>query len=145
MRWMIFAIAAALVTLALVPALHQPILSFTVLAFFSRVCHQDPGRSLWIAGVPMAVCARCFGIYMGAAAGALVRVRHQVAVRIFAGAVAINVVDVVAKFAGLHGNWVVVRVCLGIALGIAIAAAIGASPRLFDCHPERSEGSAVEA
>jgi len=133
MRWTIFAIATALVALAIVPALHQPMVSFTVLAFFSRVCHQEPGRSLWLAGVPMSVCARCLGIYVGAAAGALVRVRHEVALRMLAIAAAVNVVDVVAEFAGLHGNWAVVRVCLGIVLGITIAAAIAASPHLFNC------------
>jgi uncharacterized membrane protein len=140
MRWTIFAIAAALVGLAVAPALYQPIVSFAVLAFFSRVCHQDPVRSLWVGGVPMAVCARCFGIYLGGAAGAAVRVQHQVAVRMLAGAAAINVLDVVAEFAGLHGNWAVVRVCFGMMLGMAISAMIGN----LHYYPERSERPAVE-
>ena len=38
--------------------------------FFSPVCHQDPARSFWLFGAPLAVCARCLGIYLGAAAGA---------------------------------------------------------------------------
>jgi len=126
MRLTIASIACALVVLALVPALHQPLLSFSVLAFFSRACHQDPARSFWIAGVPMAVCARCFGIYVGAAAGARVRMNRQLALRMLIAAATINLLDVVAESAGLHGNLPVMRVWLGMLLGITIAALIAA-------------------
>lgn len=34
----------------------------------SVVCHQIPERSFWISALPLAVCARCFGLYLGAAA-----------------------------------------------------------------------------
>ncbi|HHJ52896.1 MAG TPA: DUF2085 domain-containing protein [Caldithrix abyssi] len=33
--------------------------------FMDPVCHQLPQRSLFIGGLPMAVCARCFAIYSG--------------------------------------------------------------------------------
>ena len=36
------------------------------------ICHQLPGRSFHIAGVQLPVCARCAGLYAGAAAGAVV-------------------------------------------------------------------------
>src|SRR5215472_1539129 len=36
---------------------------------YGRVCHQIPERCIQIAGQPMAVCARCFGIYLGYVAG----------------------------------------------------------------------------
>jgi len=36
---------------------------------FSPVCHQIPGRSFSVFGYPMAVCARCLGIYFGFLAG----------------------------------------------------------------------------
>ena len=35
------------------------------------VCHQMPERSFHVAGHPLAVCARCAGIYFGFAAAAL--------------------------------------------------------------------------
>jgi len=38
-------------------------------ACFAPVCHQIPSRSLFLWGFPLAVCARCFGIYIGFAAG----------------------------------------------------------------------------
>lgn len=36
----------------------------------ARVCHQRPDRCFRIGGVPMPVCARCTGLYSGAAAAA---------------------------------------------------------------------------
>jgi uncharacterized membrane protein len=36
---------------------------------FSALCHQMPERSFHLFGFPLAVCARCFGIYAGALAG----------------------------------------------------------------------------
>jgi uncharacterized membrane protein len=35
------------------------------------ICHQRPERSFHLAGVPMPVCARCSGLYLSGAAGAL--------------------------------------------------------------------------
>jgi uncharacterized membrane protein len=36
----------------------------------ARICHQRPERCFRIDGVPMPVCARCTGLYAGAAAAA---------------------------------------------------------------------------
>ncbi len=46
--------------------------ALAVYAFGSVICHQRPERSfhLWAAQLP--VCARCTGIYLGAAMGAVV-------------------------------------------------------------------------
>ena len=40
-------------------------------AVFAPVCHQIPSRSFFVRGFPLAVCARCLGIYAGALAGLL--------------------------------------------------------------------------
>jgi len=40
-------------------------------ACFAPVCHQTLSRSIFLWGFPLAVCARCFGIYLGFAAGIL--------------------------------------------------------------------------
>ncbi|MDQ3473147.1 MAG: DUF2085 domain-containing protein, partial [Acidobacteriota bacterium] len=41
------------------------LISGTLYQAFSFVCHQQPERSFFIAGQPLAVCARCTGLYTG--------------------------------------------------------------------------------
>ncbi|HEX8422215.1 MAG TPA: DUF2085 domain-containing protein [Pyrinomonadaceae bacterium] len=47
-------------------------LAFVVYQGLSGVCHQMPERAFWIAGHPLAVCARCSGIYAGFALATLI-------------------------------------------------------------------------
>lgn len=42
-----------------------------VYRFFSPLCHQAESRCFWIYGAPLAVCARCLGIYIGFLIGTL--------------------------------------------------------------------------
>jgi len=46
-------------------------IEFSSLIYFcySSICHQIPSRSFFFFGHPLAVCARCFGIYTGFLAG----------------------------------------------------------------------------
>jgi uncharacterized membrane protein len=93
--------------------------AFALQRGFALVCHQRPERSFWIYGAPVAVCARCLGIYLGAALGWLLRTSRRIALRLLIVAAALNLLDVVTEFAGLHGNWMAVRFALGVALGAA--------------------------
>jgi uncharacterized membrane protein len=43
----------------------HPFWGLAIYGGFSHVCHQIPERSFFIAGHPFAVCARCFGLYLG--------------------------------------------------------------------------------
>jgi len=45
------------------------------------ICHQQDARSLHVGRVRMPVCARCFGLYAGAGAGALVAAAWVLAAR----------------------------------------------------------------
>ena len=94
---------------------------------FALVCHQRPDRCFWVFGAPVAVCARCLGIYLGAAAGLVMRTSRAVAIRLLLIAAALNLVDVVTEYAGLHGNWMIARFGLGMMLGVAGALLIAAS------------------
>jgi uncharacterized membrane protein len=42
-------------------------------AVFAPLCHQRPERCFFLAGFPLAVCARCTGIYLGAFLGLIAR------------------------------------------------------------------------
>jgi uncharacterized membrane protein len=45
--------------------------AFVLYHGLSGVCHQMPERAFWVAGHPLAVCARCTGIYAGFTLAAL--------------------------------------------------------------------------
>ena len=47
------------------------LLSQVFYQFFHTACHQMPERSFYLAGYPLAVCARCTGLYVGALAGVI--------------------------------------------------------------------------
>jgi len=98
-----------------------PTLGFALQRGFALVCHQQAGRSFFLLGGSVAVCARCLGIYVGAAVGLLIRISRRLAWRLFVAAGAVSLVDWLAEAAGLHGNWVLVRFVLGCALGVAAA------------------------
>jgi uncharacterized membrane protein len=46
-----------------------PLVAAVAYQLGSRICHQRPERSFHIARTQMPVCARCFGLYAGGAAG----------------------------------------------------------------------------
>ena len=120
----------ALVALALVgAAVAAPLLArdHLLVAYFlgrcfALVCHQDPERSFWIAGAPIAICVRCLGIYLGVSAGTFVRVTRTWALRLCALAAAANVLDVAAETGGLYSNLPLPRFLFGLAAGIALGA-----------------------
>ena len=63
---------AALVTAPLVGSSHDyggDLFAATMYAVGSLVCHQRPERSFHLAGAQLPVCARCMGLYLGAAVG----------------------------------------------------------------------------
>ena len=90
-----------------------PMLGFALQRGFALVCHQQAERSFFLFGGSIAVCARCLGIYFGAATGLLVRLPYRIAKRLLIVAATINVVDWVAELSGLHGNWMLARFALG--------------------------------
>jgi uncharacterized membrane protein len=67
------ATAAALVGVILLAPLARAagwgILSEVLYRSFRVACHQMPERAFQLAGSPLAVCARCTGLYAGALAG----------------------------------------------------------------------------
>jgi len=62
------AIPLAALLLASPPATRVPrVMASAIYVAGAVVCHQKPERSFSLAGQPLPVCARCTGIYIGAA------------------------------------------------------------------------------
>jgi uncharacterized membrane protein len=67
----LYALTLAILGLAapLFAAIGQWELSTEIMVFLSKACHQNPVRSFWLCGHPVALCGRCLGVYFGTAAG----------------------------------------------------------------------------
>jgi len=104
--------------------------------FFARVvyngfhvaCHQMPERSFHLAGHPLAVCARCFGVYAGFASAAFVyplvrRVeRDDTPARVWLILAALPLgLDFALEFFGVRENTHLSRFLTGALLGGVVA------------------------
>jgi len=95
---------------------------------FSALCHQNPGRSFYINSVQMAVCTRCFGIYLSAFTGSVLFPLISVWVKKkFKGGkilLAISLLIIIIDFLGnAFGFWVntdISRFITGILLGMSV-------------------------
>jgi uncharacterized membrane protein len=128
MLFLLFPIPALLAVAALAhPFLldaGRPMWAFAVWQFFSVACHQDAARSFWLLGAPLAVCARCIGIYAGAAAGVWLRLPRRAALGTLAAMAALNAVDALLGVSGLG-----LRFALGTLLGGTAGALLGSAVR----------------
>jgi uncharacterized membrane protein len=71
-RPLILLLLAAVVWLAAVvvaPLVASSMMAGGIYAAAGTVCHQLPDRTLHLAGAPVAVCARCLGLYAGGVLG----------------------------------------------------------------------------
>ena len=106
---------------------HSPVFALALQRGFSVVCHQQPERSFTLFGGAVAVCARCLGIYLGAAIGLVMNTSRRLATQVLVAAVVVNLVDWLAELAGLHGNWMFARFAFGLALGMTGAMLVAAN------------------
>jgi hypothetical protein len=129
------ALLLALVALGLLPLL--PLLSrwcppcspleLVAEPWFDLHCHRDPSRTLQLGSVPLAVCARCSGIYFGVGLGALLR-RPRLTPRglrlWIVGASALMLLDLSLEHYGAHGAWSGGRLMSGLLLSYPVGVAL---------------------
>jgi len=114
-----------------------PFASMSLRMFFAAVCHQDPARSFALSSIPIAVCARCLGIYMGAVVGLLIRTERSVAIQGLAWLVVINLGSAVAEWAGMpvsNASRFIVGFGLGAAGSNLLSASLGNKGASIQIH-----------
>lgn len=120
------------------------LLSFGTYLVGSLLCHQRPERSFFLWGSQMPVCARCTGIYAGAAASALLAIGVR---RLRAEAFALHharlalCVAVLPAAATLVYEWTTgdtpanwIRALSGLPIGVVVAWIV------LSASPERPRG-----
>jgi uncharacterized membrane protein len=152
-EWSAFARSACVVVLAAIALLPLlPVMSAiwpglsllerAFLGWFELHCERDPARTLSLSGVPLAVCARCSGIYFGLGLGAALR-WPRLSPRALRGwvlvAAALMVTDVATERTGLHSAWPALRVLTGLLLAYPVGVGVGSLvQRAFTNLPAQS-------
>jgi len=136
-----------LALLILAPGLPVPMAGI-VYALGSRICHQRPERSFHLFASQLPVCARCAGIYAGAAIGSLLALRGSIREWLFpvsprmllvVGALP-TLTTLIAEWSGAWAGGNDVRAAAGVWLGVASALVVGraAATLHYDgCVPRR--------
>jgi uncharacterized membrane protein len=141
------AVAIWLVLLLTAPLLPVPAAA-AIYALGSQICHQRPERSFHLFAAQLPVCARCFGIYAGAAVGSLIgllpRLRSQVRavsprMLLVAGALP-TAATLAFEWSGVWSGSNAVRAVAGLPLGCAVALVVAqaaATVHYGRCAPRR--------
>ena len=141
------AAVAWLALLMLAPVLPAPVAA-ALYAAGAQICHQRPERSFHLLAAQLPVCARCLGLYAGAAFGATFalasRVRAQVAAwsprTLLVGAALPTALTLVAEWSRMWGGSNAVRAAAGLPLGCAVALVVAqgaATLHYGGCAPRR--------
>ena len=100
--------------------------AFAVYGLGSIVCHQLPMRSFHLWGVAMPVCARCTGIYIGAATAAIASplaptLRDRSARRMLILAAIPTIATLIYEWTAgvMPANWI--RALAGVPIGAAVS------------------------
>jgi uncharacterized membrane protein len=103
--------------------------AFTMYAIGSVVCHQLPDRSFHVAAVALPVCARCTGIYLGAAVASMLaatrrlpRPSHVVLWLLASALPTAATLSYEWTVGSAPSNWT--RAAAGLALGFAVMTAV---------------------
>jgi uncharacterized membrane protein len=123
-------------------------ISGLVYAFGSLICHQRPERSFYVGVAQLPVCARCYGLYMGAAVGAIAMAAFAGFVRGSRGqtpdrlrlylivAALPTAITWLAEAAGVWASSNVIRFVAALPLGMAAALTVN---YLQCAQPQRNE------
>jgi uncharacterized membrane protein len=141
------AASAWLALLLLAPLVPAP-LAAALYAVGAQICHQRPERSFHLFAAQLPVCARCLGLYAGAAFGSTIALASAVRSRITAwsprmllvAASLPTVVTLLAEWSGMWGGSNAVRAAAGLPLGCAVAfvvAQAAATLHYGGCAPRR--------
>ena len=124
----VFALVLAAPWLA---ARDHPVAAALIYQAFSPLCHQIPSRSFELDAMPLAVCARCTGVYLGLVIGLVVyplwrRIDTQTMPSrvLLAIGIAPLAIDGAAGVMRIYASTMSVRAVTGVVAGLVVASFI---------------------
>lgn len=99
-------------------------LSAHLTAAYMYSCHQQPDRSFWILGYPMALCCRCYGVYWSAAIASIFAIFRclNINLKVFIFITIFAFGDIYINYGAgiLRNTGNITRFIAGVSLGIVI-------------------------
>lgn len=100
---------------------------------FEGLCHQNPDRSFWIGGTPMAVCSRCIGIYSSFFLTWIgfpwftdvLQILNRYIKEFLIVIILLNVADIAGNLLGFWTNTLTSRFFMGSLVGISAVLGLG--------------------
>ena len=101
-------------------------LSAMLTSLYVYSCHQQPNRTFWIMGYPMALCCRCFGFYIGVFSAGIADLfdKLNVRYRVFIILLLISVIDITLNFCIKFNTGNIIRFIVGIIMGLLFVVVI---------------------
>ncbi len=100
-------------------------LSGNLTYLMSAACHQQPDRSFWLLGYPMALCSRCLGVYLGFFVYLSKRLSNldedKIKISIIIFLLIISSLDIFLNFLLNINTGIIIRFIIGNCIGICIA------------------------
>lgn len=99
-------------------------ISAKLTATYMFSCHQQPDRCFWLLGYPIALCCRCYGVYLSTAVSSVLAVynRLNISRRTLLTMFIISAIDIYINYGmgKLNNTGNITRFIAGILLGIVI-------------------------
>lgn len=104
-------------------------LSAKLTSLFIYSCHQQPDRSFWLLGYPVALCCRCYGVYLATMIASIFAIFNKLKINkyLIIILVLISAIDLYINYGmGIrtHNTGNIVRFIVGIIMGLLITLGI---------------------
>lgn len=95
-------------------------LSAKLTATYMFSCHQQPTRSFWIMGYPVALCCRCLGFYIGVSLSSIAAFwqKKNLRLKYFISMLVLIIADIFSNYILKFNTGNVTRFCVGIMMGV---------------------------
>ncbi len=88
-------------------------------SLYLHACHQQPDRSFWFFGYPLALCCRCYGFYTGVVISSITVLfnKFKLGFKVFSLLLFLIIIDIILNFIVQINTGNIIRFTVGIIMG----------------------------